>query len=113
MGPILRSCYIKQADVLQGMYLFEDDFTADQLRRNFAFYEPLTVHESSLSASVHSVLASSIGEREKAVELYQRTARLDLDNYNADTEDGLHITSMSGAWLAIDLPGRCPASALV
>ncbi len=98
---ILRSCYIKQADVLQGMYLFEDDFTADQLRRNFAFYEPLTVHESSLSASVHSVLASSIGEREKAVELYQRTARLDLDNYNADTEDGLHITSMSGAWLAI------------
>lgn len=98
---ILRSCYIKQADVLQGMYLFEDDFTTDQLRRNFAFYEPLTVHESSLSASVHSVLASSIGEREKAVELYQRTARLDLDNYNADTEDGLHITSMSGAWLAI------------
>lgn len=98
---ILRSCFIKQADVLQGMYLFEDEFTVDQLRRNFDFYEPMTVHESSLSASIHSIVASSIGQRHKAVELYRRTARLDLDNYNNDTEDGLHITSMSGAWLAI------------
>ncbi|WP_394551728.1 glycoside hydrolase family 65 protein [Agromyces sp. MMS24-JH15] len=98
---ILRSCFIKQADVLQGMYLFEEDFTADELRRNFEFYEPMTVHESSLSASIHAVLAAAIGEREKAIELYRRTARLDLDNYNNDTEDGLHITSMSGAWLAI------------
>lgn len=98
---ILRSCFIKQADVLQGMYLFEDDFTTDQLERNFDFYEPMTVHESSLSASIHSVLASSIGRHDKAIELYRRTARLDLDNYNNDTEDGLHITSMSGAWLSI------------
>ncbi|MGV9194499.1 glycoside hydrolase family 65 protein [Microbacterium sp. MC2] len=98
---ILRSCFIKQADVLQGMYLFEDDFDADDLRRNFDFYEPMTVHESSLSASIHSVLAAAIGRPEKAIELYRRTARLDLDNYNNDTEDGLHITSMSGAWLSI------------
>lgn len=98
---ILRSCFIKQADVLQGMYMFEDDFTIDDRRRNFDFYEPMTVHESSLSASIHSIVASSIGRRDKAIELYRRTARLDLDNYNNDTEDGLHITSMSGAWLAI------------
>lgn len=98
---ILRSCFIKQADVLQGMYLFEDDFTPDALRRNFDFYEPMTVHESSLSASIHSIVASSIGRPDKAMELYRRTARLDLDNYNNDTEDGLHITSMSGAWLSI------------
>lgn len=98
---ILRSCFIKQADVLQGMYLFEDEFTVDELRRNFDFYEPMTVHESSLSASIHSIVASSIGRRDKAIELYSRTARLDLDNYNNDTEDGLHITSMSGAWLSI------------
>ncbi|WP_228374462.1 family 65 glycosyl hydrolase domain-containing protein [Demequina rhizosphaerae] len=98
---ILRSPYIKQADVLQGMYTFTEDFTMEEIRRNFAFYEPMTVHESSLSASIHSVLAAAIGMPEKAVELYSRTARLDLDNYNNDTEDGLHITSMSGAWLAI------------
>ncbi|GAA1467988.1 family 65 glycosyl hydrolase domain-containing protein [Microbacterium thalassium] len=98
---ILRSCFIKQADVLQGMYLFEEDFSTDELRRNFEFYEPMTVHESSLSASIHAIVAAAIGKQDKAIELYRRTARLDLDNYNNDTEDGLHITSMSGAWLSI------------
>ncbi|MBF2474680.1 glycoside hydrolase family 65 protein [Listeria seeligeri] len=98
---ILRSCFIKQADVLQGLYLFHDDFDFDTKQRNFEFYEPLTVHESSLSPAVHSVLAAEIGKYDKAVELYKRTARLDLDNINNDTEDGLHITSMAGSWLSI------------
>ncbi len=98
---ILRSCFIKQADVLQGMYMFEADFAQADIRRNFEFYEPMTVHESSLSPSLHAVLAAAAGLRDKAVELYERSARLDLDNYNNDTEDGLHITSMSGSWLAI------------
>lgn len=98
---ILRSCFIKQADVLQGMYMFEADFAPADIRRNFEFYEPMTVHESSLSPSLHAVLAAAAGLHDKAVELYERSARLDLDNYNNDTEDGLHITSMSGSWLAI------------
>lgn len=98
---ILRSPFIKQADVLQGIYFLNDQFTPEQKKRNFDFYEPLTVHESSLSACIHSILAAEIGEEEKAVNLYERTARLDLDNYNNDTDDGLHITSMSGGWLAI------------
>ena len=98
---ILRSCFIKQADVLQGIYLFGDRFTREQKEKNFDFYEPMTLHESSLSASIHSVLASELGKKEKAMELYLRTSRLDLDNYNNDTSDGLHITSMSGGWLAI------------
>lgn len=98
---ILRSCYIKQADVLQGFYFLNDQFTFEEKKRNFEFYEPLTVHESSLSASVHSVLASELKLKDKALELYKRTARLDLDNYNNDTDDGLHITSMTGSWLAI------------
>jgi maltose phosphorylase len=98
---ILRSCYIKQADVLQGLYLFEDQFDTETIKRNFDFYEPITVHESSLSACVHSVLASRIGIIEKAYELYLRTARLDLDDYNKEVDDGLHITSMAGTWLAI------------
>jgi len=98
---ILRSCFIKQADVLQGLYFFEEDFTIEEITRNFEFYEPMTVHESSLSPCVHSILASKIGNEEKAYEMYVRTARLDLDDYNNDTEDGLHITSMAGTWMSI------------
>ncbi|MDZ7649992.1 MAG: glycosyl hydrolase family 65 protein [Cytophagales bacterium] len=98
---ILRSCFIKQADVLQGIYLFEDDFDLDTIRRNFDFYEPLTVHESSLSPCVHVILASKLGYKEQAYEFYLRTARLDLDDYNNDTEEGCHITSMAGTWMSL------------
>lgn len=98
---ILRSPFIKQADVLQGLYFFEDHFSKKQIKTNFDFYEPKTVHESSLSPCVHSILASSLGLKDKAYEMYLRTARLDLDNYNNDTEDGCHITSMAGTWMSI------------
>ncbi|MCZ0070723.1 glycoside hydrolase family 65 protein [Bacillus sonorensis] len=98
---ILRSSFIKQADVLQGIYLFHHRFTLEEKRRNFEFYEPMTVHESSLSPSVHAVLAAELRMEKKALELFKRTARLDLDNYNHDTEEGLHITSMTGSWLAL------------
>ncbi|GAA4454697.1 glycoside hydrolase family 65 protein [Nibrella saemangeumensis] len=98
---ILRSCIIKQADVLQGLYFFEDEFDEETIRRNFEFYEPMTVHESSLSPCVHAVLAARLGLKEKAYEMYLRTARLDLDDYNNDTEDGCHITSMAGTWMAV------------
>ncbi len=97
---ILRSCYIKQADTLQSMFWFESNFNYDTLKRHFDFYEPLTVHESSLSPCIHSILAAKIGYEEKSYEMYLRTARLDLDDYNNDTEDGLHITSMGGTWMA-------------
>lgn len=98
---ILRSPYIKQADVLQGMYFFEDQFEEDTLRRNFNFYEPFTVHESSLSPCVHSILAVKLGKQDQAYAFYLRTARLDLDDYNAEVEEGLHITSMAGTWMSI------------
>jgi len=98
---ILRSVFIKQADVLQGMYFFEDHFDEDTLRDNFDFYEPKTVHESSLSPCVHSVLAAKLGKDEKALEMYLRTARLDLDDYNNEADEGLHITSMAGSWIAL------------
>ncbi len=97
---ILRSPYIKQADVLHGMWAFEDHFDLDTLRRNFDFYEPRTVHESSLSPSIHAVLAVRLNRLEKAHEMMLRTARLDLDDYNNDTEDGCHTTSMAGTWIA-------------
>ena len=98
---ILRSCFIKQADVLQGLYFFEDQFDKETLKNNFDFYEPITVHESSLSPCVHSILAASLGYKSKAYEMYLRTARLDLDDYNNDTEDGCHTTSMAGTWLSL------------
>lgn len=97
---ILRSVFIKQADVLQGLYFFEDHFDEATIRKNFDFYEPRTVHESSLSPCVHVILAALLGREEKAYEMYLRTARLDLDDYNNDTEDGCHITSMAGTWMA-------------
>ncbi|MEM1319856.1 MAG: glycoside hydrolase family 65 protein [Bacteroidota bacterium] len=98
---ILRSCFIKQADVLQGIYFFEERHDEATIRRNFEFYEKRTVHESSLSPCVHVVLAARLKMLEKAYTLYLRTARLDLDDYNNDTEDGLHITSMAGTWMAV------------
>ncbi len=98
---ILRSCFIKQADVLQGLYFFEDHFDHKTIKDNFDFYEPLTVHESSLSPCVHAILACTIKAYEKSYEMYLRTARLDLDDYNNDTEDGCHITSMAGTWMAV------------
>ncbi len=98
---ILRSCYIKQADVVQGLFFFEDEFDYDTIKRNFYFYEPLTVHESSLSPSIYSIVASKIGDEKKAYELYLRTARLDLDDYNKEVKEGLHVTSMGGTWMSL------------
>jgi maltose phosphorylase len=98
---ILRSVFIKQADVLQGLYFFEDNYDLDTIRRNYDFYEPRTVHESSLSPCVHAILAAKLGDIERAYQFYLRTSRLDIDDYNNDTEDGCHITSMAGTWMSV------------
>ncbi|TDY13920.1 glycoside hydrolase family 65 protein [Meridianimaribacter flavus] len=98
---ILRSPYIKQADTLQGFYFFEDHFSTEELERHFDFYEPYTVHESSLSPCVHSIQAAKIDRMEQAYTFYLRTSRLDLDDYNKEVHEGLHITSMAGTWMSI------------
>ncbi|MBT8376336.1 MAG: glycoside hydrolase family 65 protein, partial [Bacteroidia bacterium] len=98
---ILRSPYIKQADTLQGFYFFEDHFTTEELERHFDFYEPFTVHESSLSPCVHSIQAAKLNRMEQAYTFYLRTSRLDLDDYNHEVHEGLHITSMAGTWMSI------------
>ena len=98
---ILRSPYIKQADTLQGFYFFEDQFSMEELERHFDFYEPFTVHESSLSPCVHSIQAAKLGRMDQAYQFYLRTSRLDLDDYNHEVEEGLHITSMAGTWMSI------------
>jgi len=98
---ILRSPFIKQADVLQGFYFFEDEFSDEDLKRHFDFYEPFTVHESSLSPCVHSVQAAKLDKMDQAYTFYLRTSRLDLDDYNHEVHEGLHITSMAGTWMSI------------
>ncbi len=98
---ILRSCFIKQSDVLLGIYLYRNDFNLETVKKNFEFYEPRTLHESSLSYFVHSILAARIGETDKAYDLFLKATRLDLDDYNNDLKEGLHITSMPGSWLAL------------
>lgn len=98
---ILRSIFIKQADVLQGFFFFEEDFSDEELKANFDFYEPKTVHESSLSPCVHAILAAKLGYSEKAYEMYLRTSRLDIDDYNHEAHEGLHITSMAGTWMSV------------
>jgi len=98
---ILRSPYIKQADLLQGFYFFENDFSVEELEKHYDFYEPYTVHESSLSPCVHSIQAAKLDRMEQAYQFYLRTSRLDLDDYNHEVEEGLHITSMAGTWMSI------------
>jgi maltose phosphorylase len=98
---VLRSPYIKQADTLQGFYFFENHFTKEQLEKHFDFYEPFTVHESSLSPCVHSIQAAVLDKMDMAYAFYLRTSRLDLDDYNKEVEEGCHITSMAGTWMSI------------
>ncbi|MEP5434183.1 MAG: glycosyl hydrolase family 65 protein, partial [Flavobacteriaceae bacterium] len=75
--------------------------STEDLERHFDFYEPFTVHESSLSPCVHSIQAAKLGRMEQAYNFYLRTSRLDLDDYNKEVEEGLHITSMAGTWMSI------------
>ena len=73
----------------------------EEIERHFDFYEPFTVHESSLSPCVHSIIAAKLGRMDQAYNFYLRTSRLDLDDYNREVEEGLHITSMAGTWMSI------------
>ena len=98
---ILRSPYIKQADTLQGFYFFGDKFSHEELEKHYNFYEPFTVHESSLSPCVHSILAAKLDRMDQAYTFYLRTSRLDLDDYNKEVHEGLHITSMAGTWMSV------------
>ena len=98
---ILRSPFIKQADVLQGLYFFENKYDIETIKRHFNYYEARTVHESSLSACIHAIVAAKIKDIDRSYKLYLRTSRLDLDDYNHEVKEGLHITSMAGTWMTV------------
>jgi maltose phosphorylase len=90
---------VKQPDVLNLMYFFSQDYALEEKLANYEFYEARTIHESSLSPSRHSILALEIGKLEDAYTFFG--ARMDLDNYNRNTEQGLHVTSAAGVWASM------------
>lgn len=100
-GKIFRTSMIKQPDVLLFLFFFSQEFSMDVKRANYDYYEPRCSHESSLSPSIHSILACELGKVDEALEFSQYASRLDLDDYNRNAHQGLHITSMAATWMNI------------
>lgn len=98
---LYRYDMIKQPDVLMFMFLYSSEYSLEEKRANYDYYEPRCIHESSLSPSIHSILAAEIGRSEEAYRFFEFATRLDLDNYNRNTREGLHTTSIAAAWMNI------------
>jgi alpha,alpha-trehalose phosphorylase len=97
---IYRKQVVKQADLVMAMALCGDAFSAEQKARNFAYYEALTVRDSSLSACVQAIMAAETGHLELAYDYFGEAALMDLDDLEHNSSDGLHIASLAGAWVA-------------
>jgi alpha,alpha-trehalose phosphorylase len=91
----------KQADLVLAMHLRSDAFTAEQKARNFAYYEALTVRDSSLSACTQAVIAAEVGHVELAYDYLAETALIDFNDLAHNTRDGIHMASLAGAWTAL------------
>ncbi len=98
---IYRNDMIKQPDVLMFMFLYNQSFSKSEKLANYEFYEPRCIHESSLSPSIHSVFASELGKVDEAVKFFDFATRMDIDDYNRNTCEGLHTTSIAAAWINI------------
>lgn len=98
---IYRFQVIKQADVVMAMFLLANEFSREQKKRNFDYYDPLTTGDSSLSSCVYSILAFELGYLDRAMELIRYAAWMDLADVGGNVKDGAHIASMGGTWMAI------------
>ena len=98
---IYRFQVLKQADVVLAMVLRSDQFSLDQKRRNFDYYDPITTGDSSLSACVQATVAAQIGYEQLAVDYFRQALFVDLANMHGNTEDGVHIASTAGVWGAV------------
>jgi alpha,alpha-trehalose phosphorylase len=96
---LYRKQVVKQADLVLAMHLRGDAFDHEQKLRNFAYYEQLTVRDSSLSACTQAVLANEVGHLELAYDYLCEAALIDLDDIQHNTRDGLHIASLAGTWI--------------
>ena len=98
---LYRKQVVKQADLMLAMHLFGDQFTFEEKARAFAYYEPLTVRDSSLSACTQAVIAAEVGHLDLAYEYLTEAALMDLSDVEHNTRDGLHIASLAGGWIAL------------
>ena len=98
---IYRNDMIKQPDVLMFMFLYSTQFDLETKKANYDYYEPKTIHESSLSPSIHSIFASELGYKKEALDFFGFATRMDIDDYNRNTKEGLHLTSIAAAWVNI------------
>jgi maltose phosphorylase len=98
---IYRNDMIKQPDVLMFMFLYNQSFSLEEKLANYDYYESRCIHESSLSPSVHSIFASELGKHQEAFDFFHFATRIDLDNYNRNTGEGIHATSIAAAWMNI------------
>jgi alpha,alpha-trehalose phosphorylase len=97
---LYRKQVVKQADLVLAMHVRGDAFTDEQKARNFAYYEQLTVRDSSLSACTQAVVAAEVGHVELAYDYFAEAALMDLDDLEHNTRDGVHIASLAGTWIA-------------
>lgn len=95
---IYRYDRIKQPDVLRFRFLYSHCFTKEQKEQNYDYYEPRCIHESSLSPSIHSIFATELGKKEAASRFFSYATRLDLDDYNRNTLEGIHRTSLAASF---------------
>jgi maltose phosphorylase len=98
---IYRFDMIKQPDVLMFLFLYNQSFPREEKQANYDYYEPRCIHESSLSPSLHSILAAELGRKAEAFDLFKFATRIDLDNYNRNTAEGIHLTSIAAAWMNV------------
>jgi alpha,alpha-trehalose phosphorylase len=98
---IYRKQVVKQADIILAMHWCGDQFTLEEKARAFAYYEPLTVRDSSLSACTQAVVAAEVGQHELAIAYLREAANMDLCDLEHNTSDGVHIASLAGTWLAL------------
>ena len=98
---IMRHRMSKQADAILGMYLHSDLFTEEEIRRNYDFYQEVTLHHSSLSTCIFGIVACRIGYYEEAFRYFSQSARMDLDDYHNNFYAGIHAANMAGTWQAV------------
>ena len=91
----------KQADLILAMTQYGERWTMEEKKKNFAFYDSVTTHDSSLSMAVFSILANEIGDVKTGYDYFMSSARLDLDDMHHNTKDGLHMANMAGTWTGL------------
>jgi alpha,alpha-trehalose phosphorylase len=96
---IYRHQVIKQADIVLAIFLLGNEFSEDQKKRNFAYYDPLTTGDSSLSVCIQSIIAAEVGQMERAIKYARYAVLMDLADIGGNVKDGCHIASMGGTWM--------------